>query len=398
MQGKITKRSVDALEAPQSGETTLWDTEIKGFGCRIRPSGERTYILLYRAGSGRNAAKRRFTIGRHGDFTPEQARDEAIELRARINRGEDPAAVKREHREAETVADLAQRFLEDHVEAKRKVRTAAEYRRLLETLILPRIGSVKIESLTYAQVDQLHRALKKTPYQANRCVALLSAMLAKAEKWHLRPQHSNPAVGIERFREEARERMLSADELARLGAAIEAYENPYVKAAIKLLIFTGARLNEILTLEWAWIDFERGEARLPDSKTGRKTLHLPAPALAVLAELARYQGNPYVIVGHKHGTHIVNLQKAWRAIRSAAGLPDVRLHDLRHAFASTGAASGTGLYVIGKLLGHAQAATTQRYAHLAGDPLKAAASSIAGEIEAAMRGSGANVVPLKRGA
>jgi integrase len=170
-----------------------------------------------------------------------------------------------------------------------------------------------------------------------------------------------------------------------------------VVAAIKLLIFTGARLSEVLGLRWEWIDFERAEARLPDSKTGAKTLHLPAPALAVLAELPREAGNPFVVVGHIKGAHLVNIEKPWRAVRKSAGLNGVRLHDLRHAFASVAASSGMGLPIIGKMLGHTQAATTHRYAHLASDPVKAAATAVAGKIAAAMgEGPGGEVVPLRK--
>ena len=204
---------------------------------------------------------------------------------------------------------------------------------------------------------------------------------------------------IEKFREHKRERMLSPNELARLGdVLVDAPASPYAVAAVKLLVFTGARLGEVLGLKWEWIDFERGEARLPDSKTGAKTLHLPPPALAVLADLPRLEGNPHVIVGQKDGAALVNLEKPWRAIRKAAGLDAVRLHDLRHAFASVAASSGMGLPIIGKMLGHTQAATTARYAHLADDPVKAAAAAVAGKIAAAMDGASgddsAKVLPL----
>ncbi len=244
--------------------------------------------------------------------------------------------------------------------------------------------------MTRADVTKLHHANRAAPYQANRVLAVLSKMFNLAERWGLRPDGSNPCRHVEKFAERKRERMLSPAELARLGEALTAYDgSPYAIAAVKLLVFTGARLGEVLGLRWEWIDFERGEARLPDSKTGAKTLHLPPPALAVLAELPRLDGNPFVIAGAKPGAALVNLEKPWRAIRQAAGLDDVRLHDLRHAFASVAASSGMGLPIIGKMLGHSQPATTARYAHLASDPVKAAAAAVAGKIAAAMNsGSG----------
>ena len=241
-----------------------------------------------------------------------------------------------------------------------------------------------------------------TPYQANRTSwRLLSKMFNLAEAWGLRPDGSNPCIHVERNRETGRERLLSAAELARLGEALAGYDtSPFVPAAIKLLLFTGARVSEILGLRWDSVDFERGEARLSDSKTGAKTVHLPPPALAVLATLPRIDGNAFVIVGQKDGAPLVNLEKPWRAIRGAAGLVDVRLHDLRHAFASVGAASGDSLLVIGKLLGHTQAATTQKYAHLSADPVKAAAAGIAGKIATALGGAvlitSAEVTPLRQ--
>ena len=204
----------------------------------------------------------------------------------------------------------------------------------------------------------------------------------------MRPPGANPCRGLEKFKERKVERFLSAEELGRLGDALRSYElSPYAVAAIKLLVFTGARLGEVLALRWDRINFERGEVRLEDSKTGAKTLHLPPPALEVILGLPRTEGNPYVIVGAKAGAPLVNLEKPWQSIRKTAGLDDVRLHDLRHAFASIAASSGMGLPIIGKMLGHSQAATTARYAHLASDPVKAAAATVAGKIAAAMKGT-----------
>jgi integrase len=403
MRDKITKRAVDALKpGPDGAETMLWDTEVKGFGCRVQRGGSKSYIVHYRVGSGRGAPLRKLTIGKHGaPWTPETARKEARRLLGMVEGGVDPAADKIARKEAPTIADLAERFLAEHAESKRKASTANAYRTTLNRTILPALGKRKVIDVKRHDIAKLHHECRATPYQANLVLAVLSTMFNLAEQWGLRPDGANPCRRIERFAERKRERMLSAAELARLGDALAAHTgSPYAVAAVKLLVFTGARRGEILNLEWSWIDFDRGEARLPDSKTGAKTLHLPPPALAVLAELPRLDGNPYVIVGGKPGAALVTLGKPWRAIRAAAGLDDLRLHDLRHAFASVAASSGMGLPIIGKMLGHTQAATTHRYAHLASDPVKAAAAAVAEKIAAAMGANKAGdgeVVPLRSG-
>ena len=401
MRGKITKRAVDALRSAADGrELVLWDTELAGFGVRVQRGDAKSYILRYRAGRGRTAPLRKLTIGRHGSpWTPDQARTEAKRLSGLVAHGKDPAGAKAAAKAAPTVADLAQRFLDEHAESKRKARTAAEYRRLLGKIILPALGKRKVAEITRAEITKLHHGNRAAPYQANRVLAVLGKMFSLAERWGLRPDGSNPCRHVERFAERKRERFLSAAELGRLGDILADYDgSPYYAAAIKLLVFTGARLGEVLGLRWEWIDFERGEARLPDSKTGAKTIHLPPPALAVLAELPRVESNPHAIVGGVAGAPLVNLQKPWRAIRKAARLEDVRLHDLRHAFASIAVSSGMGLPIIGKMLGHTQAQTTQRYAHLASDPVKAAAAAVAGKIAAAMGDSKSDVVKLRPGA
>jgi integrase len=403
MLGKITIEGVKTLIAPQGKEVVLRDTVLGGFEVRAR-GNTKTYAVRYRFGSGRGAPMRRVTIGKHGSpWTPDQARAEARRLLALVALGKDPAGTKAETKVAPTVADLAERFLAEHAEAKRKTSTAREYRRLLDHVVLPALGKRRVADIVRQDVARLHHARRATPTEANRALAVLSTMFTMAERWGERPDGSNPCRHIEKYPQRRRERFLSPKELGRLGDVLASHQgSPFYAAAIKLLVFTGARLGEILGLQWQWIYFDRGEARLPDSKTGAKTLHLPPPAMAVLAELPRVKGNPHVIVGGVAGAALVNLEKPWRAIRKQAGLEDVRLHDLRHSFASIAASGGMGLPIIGKILGHTQAQTTQRYAHLASDPVKAAAATVADKIAATMAGGrgaeAAAVVKLRPGA
>ena len=372
---------------------TVWDAAVPGFGARRQTGPAVSFFFKYRNADGR---QRWHSIGRHGAlWTPETARAEAKRLLGVVAAGADPAEERSARKQAPTVADLTARFLIEHAEAKRKPRTAREYRRLSDRVILPALGQKRVADVTRADVARLHHSRRATPTEANRALALLSTMFTFAERVGERLDGSNPCRHVERFPQRRRERFLSAEELGRLGDALTAYEgSPYHVATIKLLIFTGARLSEVLGLRWEWIDFDRGEARLPDSKTGAKTIHLPAPTLEVLAALPRIEGEPHVL-GARRGTTFI--EAPWRRIRVTAGLDDVRLHDLRHAFASVAASAGLALPIIGKMPGHTQAQTTQRYAHLASDPVKAAAAAVAGKIAAAMRGStgGETVVPLR---
>jgi integrase len=441
-QAKITKRTVDAMQAGPR-DRFMWDTELAGFGLKVTPAGKKLYVYQYRRG-GRSTPTRRVTIGPHGALTPDQARKKAVRLAGAVAGGGDPATALAAERGALSMAELAGRFLEEHVATKTKPRTAAEYRRLIETIVLPALGKRRVRDVMAGDIAKLHHELRASPYVANRVLAVLSKMLNLAEKWQERPPGSNPCRHVERYREHKRERMVTMAEFAYLGDVLtDTDQSPHAVAAIRLLVFTGARLSEILALRWEWIDFERGEARLPESKTGAKTLHLPPPALAILNELPKVEDNPHVIVGRVPGAALVNLEKPWRAIRASAtvrmwresedarvselvaglapklgreptvgecwqaaceaeinlpiGMTDVRLHDLRHAFGSVAASSGMGLPIIGKMLGHAQAATTQRYAHLAPDPVKAAAAAVAGKLAGAMgHTSGDAVVTLRK--
>jgi integrase len=408
----LTKRAVDAL-APGEKTYFTYDGKLPGFGLCVRPSGVKTFVFEYRAGAGgRSAVKRRLTLGRYGPMTVEQAREAALDASARVRLGADPHTDKTERRAALCGAELIDLFLAEHVRPKLKRGTFLWF----QTTLVPvrkSFGTLKAEALTRTHVAALHRDMAETPSQANRMLAAVSSLYAWAERQgHVPEGFANPARKIAKYREQGRERFLTGEELARLGDTLRLAEtdglpyavdegspnakhaakpenrrvvlDPFAVAAIRLLILTGARLREILHARLAQIDFERGILFLSDSKTGRKPIYLNAPALEVLASLPRIEGNPHIIPGAKEGQPRHDLKKPWDAVCKAAGLAGLRLHDLRHSHASVGAGAGLSLPLIGKLLGHSQAATTQRYAHLANDPVRAASETIGATIKAAL--------------
>lgn len=365
---------------------TIWDTTVRGFGVR-RQRRDPVYVLKYRF-QGR---QRFYTIGKHGaPWTPDTARSEALRLLGSIASHEaprDPSAERNFLKAQPTFAEFAEQYLTQYAEAHKKPRTVAEDRRNLRLHIVPSLGQLRVCDVSRSDVAKVHAGRRHFPANANRCLATLSHMFTIAEIWGLRPDDTNPCRRIKRYAEFARERSLSPAELKRLGEAIwkaetspDESEDWRAIACFKLLLFTGARLGEILTLLWQWIDWERGLARLPDSKTGRKNLLIPAQGLAVLRSLPLRATQGFVFPGNRIGSHFVGIQKPWQRTRKLAGLDDVRLHDLRHAFASIAVSSGDSLYTVGAILGHRQADTTQRYAHLSADPVYAAANRTATRI------------------
>lgn len=392
---KLTKRRVESIK-PTEQDVLEWDEELRGFGIRVKPTGVRSYLVQYRNKHGRS---RRITIGQHGRLTTVQARQEAQQILARVAQGKDPAEERQTLRKVFTVTDFADRYI-DYAKTRKKPGTIETDRINLRCHILPALGRLPLTAVSKADVIRLHQSMKDRPGAANRTVQLLSHMFNVAEKWELRPDGSNPCRHVEKYKERKRERYLSNDELARLGDVLvcadrEQKELPSAIAAIRLLIFTGCRRGEILSLKWDHVDIENRCLRLPDSKTGAKTVHLNAAALAVLAGLEHRKDNPFVIVGGKPGASLVNLKKPWQRIRKSALLEDVRIHDLRHSFASIAVGLGVPLPMIGKLLGHTQVKTTHRYAHLAADPVRAANERIGDAIDSMMDGHSAEIVALR---
>lgn len=379
---KLTKRFVESVK-PQAKDYFVFDAGLPGFGLRVLPGGRRTYMVQYRAG-GRT---RRVNIGRHGTVTPDEAKKKAKELLGMVAKGDNPAEEINSRRRCPTVKDVCARFLKEHVAHHCKLSTAGEYGRSIDLFITPAIGAFQIIDVKRSDIAKLHHDMGHVPYQANRTLGVLSKMFNLAEVWGLRPDGSNPCRHVKKYREEKRQRFLSAEELTRLGQAFEEElrENPESKSAVaafKLLILTGCRRSEIQTLKWAYVNCQT--ITLPDSKTGPKTVYLGQEAVNVLSKIDRIDGNEYVIPGRVEKQHLTDLEHPWRRIRARAKLDNVRIHDLRHTFASGAIAIGEHLPMIGKLLGHSQVQTTARYAHLADNPVRASADRVSSEIARAL--------------
>ncbi len=385
---KLTKRFVDSAK-PETKDYFVFDEGLPGFALRVLPGGRKTYLVQYRSG-GRT---RRVNIGRHGTLTPDEARKRAKELLGLVAKGDNPAEEINTRRKSPTIKDVCDRFLREHVAHHCKLSTAKEYERSIGLFIAPAIGAFRVIDVKRSDIAKLHQGMGHIPYQANRTLGVLSKMFNLAEVWGLRPDGSNPCHHVKKYREDKRQRFLSAKEMAALGQAFEdeLKENPESKAAIaafKLLILTGCRRGEIQTLKWSYVN--GNTITLPDSKTGPKIVYLGEAARKVLDGIEKTKGNEYVITGQVEKQHLTDLERPWRRIRARAGLDDVRIHDLRHTFASGALAIGEALPMIGKLLGHSQVQTTARYAHLADNPIRDSANRISGEIARALFGGNDN--------
>ena len=387
--GRLTDRFVKSAAAPEGRTYRIYyDHEVKGFGLRVTKGGFRAFILNYRA----RGVERRYTIGSFPDWKVSAAREEAKRMKRFVDQGRDPMGERHEERAAPTVNDLVDRYLAEHAPRKRE-RSRQEDESLIRQWIRPELGNKRVADLRHADIERVHRKITAygTLTRANRAAALLSKMLNLAVRWEMRVD--NPARGLERNQEEKRNRYLAGDELRRLTEALAAHPNQGAANAIRLLLLTGSRRGEVLGASWDQFDLAEGIWTKAASFTKQKKLHrvpLSAPARQLLAEIkaaadreaegANREPSPFVFpaqrTARKGAGHLVEIKGPWAAICKAAQLSGVRVHDLRHSYASILASAGLSLPVIGALLGHTQPGTTARYAHLFDDPLRAATERV----------------------
>jgi integrase len=403
MADKLTDKIVKGLRAPKSGNRRTYDGDekgcVKGFGIRVTSAGSRAFVLNYRTRVGR---ERRYTIGQFPDWSTNAAREEAKALKQRIDRGEDPMADIEAGRDAKTVADLCKRFLAEHSERKNRASTHEGYERIVNQWILPKLKHRKASEVTFSDVDGLHSVVTKEggPYVANRMLAVLSKAFNLAIRWQWRTD--NPVKGVERNQEVKRNRYLSGDETTALLAALNAHEDTQAANIIRLLLLTGARRGEVLNATWDQFELEAGVWIKPGATTKQKTEHrvpLSAPARQLLSEIladesakaaaAGRELAQWVFPGRVNGGPREGIKRPWGEICKAAGFKTtVRVHDLRHTYASILASAGLSLPIIGQLLGHTQASTTHRYSHLFDDPLRAATERVGAIVDAGKKPSG----------
>jgi len=375
---KLSKRTIDRLSVERAS-AVFWDSELPGFGIRVHATGRKLFVAQARSPGG---LPKRATVGRYEDMDAEDARLKAAGMIDSIRRGRDPVPPAPE---APTVADLAERFMTAHVAVNCKPGTVESYESLLRLHILPELGALRLGAVDRSHVSALHYRLRDRPNLANRSVGTFSKMFKLAVAWGMTPARPNPCRSIRRYREGSCERFLTEDEYARLGRVLfeaEA-EGPLMAsavAAVRLLLLTGCRRNEILMLRWDDVDCRAGELRLRDSKSGPRRVPLTPAVERVLARIPRAEGNPWVIAGNKPGCRLKRIDPLWNRLRARAGLDDLRLHDCRHSFASQALAIGESLSAISRLLGHKSVMTTVKYAHLARDTERASAAKVGDSI------------------
>jgi len=354
------------------------DREVRGFNVRVTPAGVVSFALTYRI----HRRQRRFSIGQWPEWSVREARDRAGELRRAVREGHDPLAERALDRSAPLMLDLAARYLSDYAERNNRPSSLRNNRQMLEGIILPRFGRHPVAAITRDDLERLHHSLRGTPYRANRVRALLSVIFRLAIQWKMRSD--NPALGLPPYPEERRDRWLRDDELKRLMAALGKYPNRSVADAIRLLILTGARKNEVLCADWLQFDLERSTWTKPSAHTKQKRIeHVPLnqPAVQLLNRMRRSAKGTYLFPGRVDGHPLEDVKSAWKEICEKAKLDGIRIHDLRHTYASHLVSAGVPLQVVGKLLGHTQSQTTERYAHFADAVLRRATNLFGKKIE-----------------
>ena len=387
---------------PEPKPIILWDRQVSGLGCKVYPGGRKAFVLSYRAG-GR---KRLATLAQCSELSLRGARERAGAELVRIRHGEtDPLDRRREAKEAPTVNDLLDRFFDtyvpDRIAAGRMTETTAtKYGNQADNYLRPALGKRRVTDVTRHHVERMAKRLARTPTLRNRVLAFASRVFTLAEHWEMRPQRTNPVRGVDRAKEQARDRVLAASELAALSAALGEREaaSPFAVAAIRVAAMSGLRISECLSMRWEHVSFETGRVVLPVTKTGRRVVPLGAPVLDLLADLPRINGNPWVFAGARNGAPVTykTVRDLFAAVCDGAGLEDVRLHDLRRSVATNLAAAGVNAYTLRDVLGHATLAMSNRYVRAAGDALTDATERAASMAAAAMAGEGGDVVPLRR--
>ncbi|OFW83158.1 MAG: hypothetical protein A2018_01250 [Alphaproteobacteria bacterium GWF2_58_20] len=343
----------------------MWDALIPKFGVKITPAGSKIFIVRYRTEAG---ASRKYTIGPTNAIGLEPARDIARQVLAAAAAGQDPSRDRTMTRDAPSMIDLRDRYLEEHADPHKKASSAKNDRILWKKHIIPRFGNRRVGEITRADILEMQSAMFAKHHTANRVVALLSKAFNLSEVWGWRTPGSNPCRHVKKYPEDGRDRMLNPEELGRLGQALlqleaQRIDPPSFVPLIRLLLFTGCRRSEISNAQWSWVDFENSLLMLPDSKTGRKIVQLSEAAMEIIRELPREKGAIYILPGRIKGQPIKSPRAAWESLITMAELPDLRVHDLRHTVGSIGHRIGLSQKLIAGMLGHKQMATTERYLH-----------------------------------
>ncbi len=373
MAERITDKLMRDIKPPATGNRIIYDTDIKGFGVRVTAAGVKAFILNYYV----DGRERRHTIGRPPAWNVVAARKEAADLKRSIDKGNDPLGARQESRAAPTMMDLFKRYADDHLPRKAP-RAASDDRSMWEKIILPFFGRQKVAEVSHADCDRLHREISADrPVRANRVIEVLRKAMNLAIRWGWR--EDNPASGVQRNTEEGRERYLTRDEVGRLLAALAIHRERTSATAIRLMLLTGCRRGEALAAKWAEFDLDAGVWVKPSAHTKQRKLHrakLSASTVELLRTWRTAASGEFVFPGQS-GRPLTDVKRTWEAVRQEADLEGVRLHDLRHTYASILVSDGQSLATIGAMLGHTQAQTTSRYAHLMDDPQLVAAEAVA---------------------